>query len=112
MRLAELAPTFACHGGGGATNADGEPVPLTLGVGLLCNCPCANADEGHRLYVPFRNPIGPGPLVPPDGWHRTGDSFETLTLTPSFLCPRICAVRGGPRCKWHGFITAGEVRSV
>jgi uncharacterized protein DUF6527 len=106
VRLAELDPVFLSHGGAGVTNADGEPIPLTLGVGLFCNCPCGNADESHRLYVPFANPIGPGPLTPRRGWHRTGETFETLTLTPSIL--RLD--RGG--CGWHGFITDGEVRSV
>ena len=106
MRLAELAPTFACHGGDGVSTADGQPIPRTEGVGLVCNCPCGNADEGHRLYVPFANPIGPGPLVEQKGWRRTGETFETLTLTPSIL--RID--RNG--CGWHGFITDGEARSV
>jgi hypothetical protein len=51
--------------------------------------------------VPFANPIGPGPHVNEKGWRRTGDTFDTLTLTPSIL--RI----GG--CGWHGFVTNGEV---
>jgi hypothetical protein len=107
MRLAELAPMFACHGGLGVTSADGSPVPLTLGVALICNCPCGNPDESHRLYVPFRNPIGPGPLVRPFGWQRTGDNVDNLTLTPSIHRVK---ERGG--CGWHGFITRGEVLSV
>lgn len=105
MRLAELDPVFSWHGGDGVTNADGEPIPLTLGVGLVCNCPCGNADESHRLYVPFANPIGPGPLTPRGGWKRTGESFDELTLTPSIHRAK---ERGG--CGWHGFITDGEVR--
>lgn len=102
MRLADLHPVFLSHGGPGVTTAAGEPIPLTLGVGVLCDCPCGNADEEHRLYVPFVNPIGPGPaLGDAHRWQRTGDTFETLSLTPSIL--RI----GG--CGWHGFITNGEV---
>lgn len=106
MRLAALNPTFLHHGGPGIS-LDGEPVPRTDGVGLLCDCPCGNADESHQLFVPFANPIGPGPLVEQDGWRRTGDTFETLTLTPSI---HRLEKRGG--CGWHGFITDGEVRSV
>lgn len=103
MRLTSLNPVFASYGGARVSRADtGEPIPLALGVGVIFDCPCGNADEEHRCYVPFANPIGPGPHVSEKGWRRTGDTFETLTLTPSIL-------RRG--CGWHGFITEGEVTS-
>jgi hypothetical protein len=54
--------------------------------------------------VPFANPIDGGPQLERHGWQRTGDTFETLTLTPSILRAR---ARGG--CGWHGFITNGAV---
>ena len=106
MRLVDLEPEFLSMGGEGVTNsATGEPVPKTHGVGVLFNCPCGNHEEDHRCYVPFANPIGPGPGRDGDrGWKRTGETFETLTLTPSIL--RL----GG--CGWHGFITNGEVITV
>jgi hypothetical protein len=37
-------------------------------------------------------------------WTRTGEDFETLTLTPSIHSD---PAKGG--CGWHGFITNGEV---
>lgn len=67
-------------------------------MGISCDCPCGC---NQLLYVPFKNPIDGGPpLEAGFGWTRTGDTFETLTLTPSIL-------RGG--CGWHGFITAGQI---
>jgi hypothetical protein len=103
MKLVDLEPVFVSHGGEGVT-LDGQPVPLTLGVGLICRCPCGCINQ---LYVPFANPIGPGPLMSQEGWLRVGDSFEDLTLTPSiFRAP----AKGG--CGWHGFITQGEIRTV
>ena len=104
MRLTELNPVLVSHGGSGVSTAEGKPIAQTLGVGLMCDCPCG---RGHAMYVPFSNPIGPGPLTAQAGWKRTGDSFDTLTLTPSIQ--RLPSLGG---CGWHGFITEGEVRSV
>ena len=104
MKLADLNPVFLQTGGSGVWDAAGNPMPVTLGVGVVFDCPCGDHDEEHRCYVPFANPIGPGPHVNEKGRQRTGDTFEALTLTPSVL--RI----GG--CGWHGFITNGEVRTV
>lgn len=104
MKLTELQPQFLNSGGDGIYLADGSPAPLRTGVGVMFLCPCGNHDENHQLYVPFANPIDGGAPLPGKGWQRTGDTFETLTLTPSVL--RI----GG--CGWHGFITNGEVITV
>lgn len=94
MRLVELNPKFlACPG-----------AERTEGMGVDLDCPCGARDEHHRLYVPFENPIGPGPKGSQWGWHRTGDTFETLTLTPSIYRKYDCG--------WHGFITNGEVITV
>lgn len=105
MRLADLNPVFPINGGEGVTRSDtGEPVPRTEGVGVIFDCPCGNKDDRHRCYVTFANPIGPGPHVHEKGWQRTGDTFDTLTLTPSIL-------RIGD-CGWHGYITNGEIITV
>ncbi len=56
-----------------------------------------------RLAVFFANPTDGKP--PSDDhllWNRTGDSYETMTLSPS-----IDASASG---HWHGFITSGEIR--
>lgn len=103
MRLSDLNPVFLSTGGAGVTTATGDPIPVTEGVGVVFDCPCGNRDEEHRCYIPFADPIGPGPHVNVKGWQRVGDTFETLTLTPS--------IQRMDGCRWHGFITAGEVRS-
>ncbi len=107
MKLTDLNPVFLSTGGSGVYYADGSSMPATVGVGVMFDCPCGNHSEEHRCYVPFANPIGPGPLKSQKGWRRTGDTFETLTLTPSIF--RVQRLGG---CDWHGFITNGEVRSV
>jgi hypothetical protein len=94
MRLVELNPRFV-------DNQWGD-----RGVGLLFDCPCGKC--GIRCHVPFSEPIAPGSDFPvlADGllWQRTGDTFETLSLTPS-----IHRIDG---CGWHGHIHNGEVSTV
>lgn len=102
MKLTDLNPQWLDAGGENVCKADGSPAPRQRGAGISLNCPCGNRDEDHRLYVPFAvaldgTPGGYGEK----GWQRTGDTFETLTLTPSILR------HGG--CGWHGYITAGQV---
>ena len=98
MKLIDLHPRF-CNAGGPGITRNGEPVPLQTGAGLICDCPCGC---GVELYVPFSNSIGTGPDR--DGWQRTGETFETLTLHPSI---RRDHKKGG--CGWHGWIRNGEV---
>jgi hypothetical protein len=98
----DLEPNWVGAGGEGITK-DGNPVPPRHGVGITFSCPC-----GCDLwcYVPFNNPLDGGPPLEPGRplWQRTGETFETLTVTPSILRSRD---KGG--CGWHGFITNGEV---
>lgn len=100
MRLSELNPRFLDAGGDGVRLADGSPAPVRTGVAVDFDCPCG-CDS--RCTVPFRTALD-GKVYVPEGWERTGETFETLTLKPSILRnPR----RNG--CGWHGFITNGEV---
>lgn len=80
-------------------------------VGVKFICPTCPAVEGApTITVLFSNPPDGGPPVPPgsqlpgenDGrrWQRTGDTLETLTLSPSVDCSR-CG-------HWHGFVSHGE----
>lgn len=65
----------------------------------------------HRVHVPFANPMnGAKPVTRNHLWQRTGETFETLTLTPSIDYTKYDngTVRD-PSC-WHGFITNGEIR--
>lgn len=105
MRLVDLNPQFYGYGGEGISDKYGNPSHERTGIGLLCDCPCGKC--GNLLGVPFANPIDgqppPGSLGP-RGWERTGETFDTLTLSPSILRNR---AKGG--CGWHGFIRNGEV---
>lgn len=98
MKLMELNPSWVRAGGEGVTR-NGQPVPERRGVGMSCNCPCGCSEP---LYVPFVNPLDGGPNYSPErpGWARTGDTFETLTLSPS--------IRRVGGCNWHGWIRNGE----
>lgn len=106
MKLIDLNPKFVGAGGAGITDKDGNPVPERHGVGVILDCPCGNKDEGHQMFVPFLNPLDGGPPHGSRGWHRTGDDFGSLNLTPSIL-------RKGPdSCGWHGYIRNGEIITV
>ena len=101
-----LEPCASCAGAGcevcHSTGKKYIPAPERHGVGVILDCPCGCESP---LYVPFSNPLdGGAQLQPGSGWNRTGETFETLTLTPSILRSRN---RGG--CGWHGFITGGVV---
>lgn len=112
MKLVDLNPRFIGSGGEGVSSLDPAtgryvPAPRREGVGIILSCPCGNVDEDHELFVPFKVALDGSPSPHLDhGWDRTGDTFETLTLTPSIL-------RSDPNgCRWHGYITNGEVRTV
>lgn len=102
MKLTDLNPRWVDAGGEGITR-NGQPVPWRRGVGMTLDCPCGC---GERHYVAFIQPLDGGPALDDDGprWSRTGDSFEALTLTPSLQKP--------DGCRWHGFITKGEVTTA
>jgi hypothetical protein len=51
------------------------------GCGVLVDCPNCGASGSAW----FKNPIDGGPPVHPVQWDRTGETLETLSLTPSFL---------------------------
>ena len=75
--------------------------------GITFLCPhCKNT----RLGTFFRNPVDPNDLVgrglmiwtnPPKTWAREGDTFATLSISPS--------IDVSAHGHWHGSITNGEV---
>ena len=77
----------------------------TLLAGVIYDCPCQldTCAWGGRVAISFSNPVrgepanGPGERL----WHRTGETFETLTLSPSVH-------QVG---HWHGWIRNGVVES-
>jgi hypothetical protein len=76
MKLTDLAPEIAGSGF------------------LVFDCPNCRGDASHRIRVPLSPAVGSNGC----SWQHTGDTVETLTLTPS--------VDAG--C-WHGNITDGRL---
>lgn len=100
LKLVDLNPEWVGSGGECVRNADGSPVPRREAVGIHFDCPCGCP---HPVFVPFANPAdGLGPTTPGHGWQRIGETFDSLTLTPSIQ-------RVSPCAGWHGFVTNGEV---
>lgn len=104
VKLTDLSPSFVGAGGEGVSNADGSPVPRRDGIGLLFDCPCQKC--GTRAFVYFKNPMDGQPARAGGSptWQRTGNTFETISLTPSILRTTGCG--------WHGYLTEGLLKSV
>lgn len=98
MRLTELNPR-------GVLDADVVVGGQTIHdehrdwMGISFECPHCRA---VRIAVFYANPLD-GKAASDEGllWVRTGDSYETLTLSPS-----VDASKSG---HWHGWIINGEV---
>lgn len=107
MKLTELNPSWLGHGGEGVTNSiTHEPIPYTHGAGISFDCPCGC---GKKIAVMFNNPLDGNKISNRNAyWNRSGDTFETLTLTPSILNRNI----EDNTEHWHGFITNGEIITV
>lgn len=106
MKLTELDPRWITFHGWASDS------PFC--IGLTFQCPHCRS---QRLGVLFDHPIDPDHVAETFGvaydpaafgaglgmkaWTRSGDTFDTLTLTPS-----INTKESG---HWHGFITNGEV---
>lgn len=98
MKLTDLNPRWAIDADiivGGQVVHDEHRQEM----GLTFDCPHCRTT---RLGVFLANPIDGGPPSDDGGklWHRDGDSFETLTLSPS--------IDASAHGHWHGSITKGE----
>lgn len=105
MRLTELDPHWIglCPG-------------HAWGLSFVCPC-CARNGKEDRIAVFFDEAIGlqllervigravinheAMELLSKHKWHREGETFDTLTLTPS--------VDASEHGHWHGFITNGAI---
>lgn len=108
MRLTDLRPKFVTL----PTWASSEP----FYVGMTWECPHC---QTQRLGALFDVPIDPNDVMGRFGfgpqfqqwltsmsmlkWHREGDTFETMTLSPSVDA-------SGFEGHWHGHIINGEIR--
>lgn len=69
------------------------------GMGVSFWCPCCRK---VRIAVFFANPIdGKPPSDDHKLWTRSGETYETLTLTPS--------IDASAHGHWHGFIRNGAI---
>lgn len=99
MRLIDLHPTWWHMYG----DAEG------IHRGLNFDCPVHGPSE--KLSTRFSNPIGTTEPAPgyKHYWQREGETFETLTLTPSLDYTRYDNGESRDSTCWHGFIKCGEV---
>ena len=115
MRLTELEPRWI---------ADYDAPPdAKQGVSFLCPCckttrigawfdtpVCGNPDADPVKFQHTRAMGEESALNHPEWdthlgrvlWHRTGDTFETLSLSPSIDCSKWG--------HWHGYVTNGEIK--
>jgi hypothetical protein len=113
MKLTELNPHWVIsgyrEGDDDMTSAqhgiNSDAAQKRHGMGISFGCPKCDKQYNHRLVVYFSNPLDGGPKAWWYGiedffWNRTGNTFETLTLSPS-----INWLEG----HWHGFIKNGEI---
>ena len=106
MKLTDLEPSFLRITSENSYQMD---VPFADAQGVMFLCPaCWTANGGavgtHSVICWFRDrgvadTMSPGPAR----WPATGTGLDDLTLTPSVL------LTSG--CRWHGFVTAGQVTS-
>lgn len=107
MRLQELEPQFRRF----SANDDGRSVyehveSLADAQGVLFLCPaCFRMNGGptgtHSVLVWFDGRGVPPEAMPSPRWRVSGSGYDDLTLAPSIF------LQSG--CRWHGFITAGQV---
>lgn len=107
MKLTELKPRWT-----GYASNDKRDEQIINGLTFLC--PHCGLQTGQRLGVLFHPPIDEGGWLAKGvtifhgavEWTRTGDTFETLTLSPSI---NTMQNRMDFANHWHGFFTNGEV---
>jgi hypothetical protein len=106
MKLVDLDPRWAVDAdiviGGVARHYENRH-----GMAVSFECPCCfDPAVGHartRLAVWFENPIDGGPKTDDADkwWTRSGESFDTLTLSPS--------INAEAHGHWHGSISNGQL---
>jgi hypothetical protein len=98
VRLVDLDASFVSSNG------------VRTGVQFLCP-----ACRQTRIVVPFAKPDGgpPDPSMNMHGvlWRHTGDTLDTLTLSPSVDARHTNfdddLANAPVECRWHGWVTSG-----
>jgi hypothetical protein len=110
VKLAELEPQLYRYAGE-KTFTPVETVAEADSVMFLCPaCFLANAGAvgTHSVRVDFAGKAVPAEVAIRNGqgqpvwWNASGNDVSDLTLSPSILLLH--------DCKWHGFVTNGEIR--
>jgi len=83
------------------------------GVGLSFRCPHCEV----RLVLWFSNPLDEKPIAEPVPysnlrWHRTGSTFDKLSLTPAVNAVERDDLTGAHIEHWHGLIVEGEMCAI
>ncbi len=106
MKLTELNPRWIVSGD--------RRVGLTFDCPHCFSIPDIQDTDIAKIGVYFKNPIGGGlPIETKYLWNRKGDTFETMTLSPSVNASKAgqpletITIRG--KGHWHGWITNGEI---
>jgi len=100
MRLTELRPRFIRYDVGGTR---GFVDNLADAQGILFYCPTCKEDGfKHNISLPFRERGVPSAVNGGHQWKVAGTDFSDLTLTPSVNA-------AGGSCRWHGYVTNGDV---
>lgn len=88
------------------------------GVAVQFRCPGCRRE---RIVIPLANPVdggAPDPSMNHRGvlWQRTGETLETLTVTPSVDFRHTNfdddLVEKPVKCHWHGWIRNGRAEGV
>lgn len=111
MRLIELNPRFVVYRREGRTTYHDHVETISEADGILFLCP--------RCFLKNGGPVGThsvicwSPKVPasarpgPGRWNLTGTGFDDLSLVAG--SSSVLLTSG---CRWHGFVTNGEVTDV
>lgn len=100
-KLVDLNPKFF--------KAHGHPDRSGLGITFDCPCLDPKCAWGGTIAIHFANPIDGKSQLSWSGesrpnetfWQRTGETFETLSLSPSIHCVG----------HWHGWLRNGVLES-
>lgn len=111
MRLVQLQPRFL-RAGSFSSWYEAPTLAEATGVQFLCpKCLQANGMSGigvHSIICWSKLRGTPDDLPPrPGRWALDGTSFDDLTLNGELGNSRSVLLTTG--CRWHGFITNGEV---